>query len=444
MKRLLALGVVVLFLLAAVTAWQLPAILKAVPSRYVARLPEPLQTIGAREHVEQLPTAVPEVSSAALLAADVLVAEVDTGPAEPPATPTALATIAPAGDQPTLPPPTATPLPLPTATPRSIPSAARLTSVQHRFQDWNNCGPATLAMALSYFGLGVGQAETAAVMKPNPEDRNVSPEEMAAYVRQETELDALVRVNGNRDILRRLVAGGFPVIVEVGLEPQGEFAWLEWYGHYLLPVAYDDGQQRFWVYDSWFGTSEVPFENADSEGRVISYADLENDWEQFNWTYIVLYRPDEASTVAEIIGGHMDDRLMWETALTRVQDGLRADGSNAFLWFNLGTVYNALGNYELAAAAFDQARGIGLPWRMLWYQFGPYEAYFALGRYADIITLADVTLQDRPYFEESYYYRGLANAALGNMLSARNDLERAVEFNPNFAPAVQALAELES
>jgi len=299
-------------------------------------------------------------------------------------------------------------------------------------------------MALSYFGLGVGQTETAAILKPNPEDRNVSPEEMAAYVRQETDLDALVRVNGNRDILRRLVAGGYPVIVEVGLEPQGEFAWLEWYGHYLLPVAYDDAQEQFWVYDSWFGTSAVPFENATAEGRMISYADLEKDWQQFNWTYIVLYRPEQAVDVAERIGAHMDDSEMWSSALTRVQDGLRADGSDAFLWFNLGTIYNALGNYELAAAAFDQARGIGLPWRMLWYQFGPYEAYYALGRYADIITLADVTLQDRPYFEESYYYRGLANAALGNMLSARNDLERAVEFNSRFTPAVQALAELDS
>ena len=95
-----------------------------------------------------------------------------------------------------------------------------------------------------------------------------------------------------------------------------------------------------------------------------------------------------------------------------------------------------------AAVAFDQARAIGLPWRMLWYQFGPYEAYYQTGRYEDIVLLANTTLQDRPYFEESFYYLGLAQAALGDDTSARANLEKARELNPNFAPAEKALAEL--
>jgi tetratricopeptide (TPR) repeat protein len=92
--------------------------------------------------------------------------------------------------------------------------------------------------------------------------------------------------------------------------------------------------------------------------------------------------------------------------------------------------------------AFDQARAIGLPWRMLWYQFGPYEAYFQVGRYEDIVLLADVTLKDRPYFEESYYYKGLALQALGRLDEARSNLERAIAFNPRFTPAATALEEI--
>ena len=79
---------------------------------------------------------------------------------------------------------------------------------------------------------------------------------------------------------------------------------------------------------------------------------------------------------------------------------------------------------------------------MLWYQFGPYEAYYETGRNEDVILLADTTLQDRPYFEESFYYLGLAQAALGDIPSARANLEKASAFNPNFAPAGRALAEL--
>ena len=76
---------------------------------------------------------------------------------------------------------------------------------------------------------------------------------------------------------------------------------------------------------------------------------------------------------------------------------------------------------------------------MLWYQFGPYEAYYQVGRMDDVILLADVTLKDRPYFEESYYYRGLAHAAQGDLDAARDDFGKAVRFNPNYSPAVLAL-----
>jgi tetratricopeptide (TPR) repeat protein len=81
---------------------------------------------------------------------------------------------------------------------------------------------------------------------------------------------------------------------------------------------------------------------------------------------------------------------------------------------------------------------------MLWYQFGPYEAYYQVGRFEDVILLADLTLKDRPYFEESYYYKGLALAALGQTREARENLEKAVRFNPNFAPAAEALAGLDN
>jgi len=79
---------------------------------------------------------------------------------------------------------------------------------------------------------------------------------------------------------------------------------------------------------------------------------------------------------------------------------------------------------------------------MLWYQFGPYEAYYQVGRYDDVILLADVTLADRPYFEESFYYKGLALEATGQTAAAEDNLEKAATFNPNFDPAVMALAEL--
>jgi hypothetical protein len=58
-----------------------------------------------------------------------------------------------------------------------------LTGITHQWQTWNNCGPSTITMNLSYYGRPETQVESAQFLKPNQEDKNVSPEELAAYAR---------------------------------------------------------------------------------------------------------------------------------------------------------------------------------------------------------------------------------------------------------------------
>ncbi|MCA9901875.1 MAG: tetratricopeptide repeat protein [Anaerolineales bacterium] len=53
--------------------------------------------------------------------------------------------------------------------------------------------------------------------------------------------------------------------------------------------------------------------------------------------------------------------------------------------------------------------------------------------------MADATLKDRPYFEEAYYYKGLALMAQGDASAALENFERAVKFNPLFQPANEAI-----
>ena len=68
---------------------------------------------------------------------------------------------------------------------------------------------------------------------------------------------------------------------------------------------------------------------------------------------------------------------------------------------------------------------------MLWYQFGPYEAYLNVGRYNDVLTLAGAALATTTDIEESFYYRGRAQEAQGNLEAARASYQSAVDFNPN-------------
>lgn len=430
-----------------------PLGLRAVPSRYIAYAGEKLPE-SWREPFNEI--ALPKQESATLPTA-VAIADINLllgkpGPALNPV-PTLLPTFTPVPKTDIALPPTETATavpPTPTATLPApptpvwppLPSSVRLTGFTHQFQEWNNCGPATMAMTLSFFGLSLNQKDIAAAIKPNPEDRDVTSQELAGYVNEETPARALFRVNGRVETVKRLVSNGIPVILELGIEPPGDLQWMGWYGHYMLVVAYDDVLEQFWVYDSWLGTGGAARNNADPNGRILKYADLARDWPQINRNYIAVYQPEQAQLVADIVGAEMDDAIMWQNALIQAQDDARANPENAFYWFNLGTALNAAGDYESAAQAFDQARSIGLPWRMLWYQFGPYEAYYQVGRYEDVILLADTTLKDRPYFEESFYYKALAQAALGDVDGARDNFAKAAAFNPNFTPAVEALAQL--
>ena len=79
---------------------------------------------------------------------------------------------------------------------------------------------------------------------------------------------------------------------------------------------------------------------------------------------------------------------------------------------------------------------------MLWYQFGPFEAYLAEGRTQDVLALADEVIRITDSIEEIYYWRARALLALGDADGAREAVQRSLALAPGFAPAVELLAAL--
>ena len=345
----------------------------------------------------------------------------------PTATPTATPTTAPTDTPP--PPP---PLPPPALDGPALP-AALLGGIKHYWQTWNNCGPATLTMNLSYYGLPVTQAEAAKVLKPNKDDKNVSPDQIAAYARSQG-LNATVRVNGDFDRLRRLVSAGVPVLVETWLDHDGGM------GHYRLVTGYDDAAGEWTVYD--FYVSEGIDPKGPYPGIRIPYDQMDSMWHVFNRLYVVVYDEARAAAVQEILGADQDDAAMWQRALERAQADAQQTPGDAYAWFNLGSSLAAQGRFADAATAYDQARVIGLPWRMLWYQFSPFQAYFEAGRIDELIALADATIATVGNIEETYYWKGKGLQARGDAEGARQNYRRAVELNSNYPEAAAALAEL--
>jgi tetratricopeptide (TPR) repeat protein len=204
-------------------------------------------------------------------------------------------------------------------------------------------------------------------------------------------------------------------------------------GHYRLLTGYNETAHQFWSFDSLHGASvTVPID------------ELDNFWRVFNRTYLVVFPPEGAARVYAILGSSADRATMHETALRIAQDEARAAPNDPFAWFNMGTNYARLGEPALAASAFDEARRLGLPYRMLWYQFDIFESYLAMGRYHEVIDLATATLQATGGLEELYYYRGLARQATDQPQAAIEDFQAALAHNPHFDPAAQALGESKS
>jgi tetratricopeptide (TPR) repeat protein len=174
-------------------------------------------------------------------------------------------------------------------------------------------------------------------------------------------------------------------------------------------------------------------------------------WQEFNYTFYVVYEPAQEAQVNAILGPDLlDTATMWRNTAALAQKQVEADAKNKFAWFNLGTSLTRLGEisasgnagyYAGGAQAFDKARELGLPPRMLWYQFRPYVAYWKVGRYDDVVALADATLatQGGRNVEETYWYKGIAQEFLGDISGAIESYQAALSVNKNFYPAEWSL-----
>ena len=303
-------------------------------------------------------------------------------------------------------------------------------------ETWNNCGPANITMVLSHYGWRQTQEFAASYLKPNPEDKNVSPAEMVNFVRTQTQISAITRIGGDMEMLKDLIAANIPVIIETGYSLEGE----SWLGHYQTIVGYDDTQNVFYIYDSWLGTG------TGDAGMTEHYSDFDSRWQAFNRTFIVVYEKDRESEVQQILGDRADVTKSDQHALDIAVQEAKANPQNGFAWFNIGTAYDKLGQFDKAAAAYDRAFKLQvLPFRMLWYQFGPYDAYFQTGRYDDVMALANNVISSAgQYVEETFYWQGKVYQAQGHSGDAAAAYQKALAQNPNMQAARDALATVSS
>ncbi len=356
---------------------------------------------------------------------------------------TPVATVSPVGTT------TPGPTPRPTITATPLPVTVKLEGVKYEDQHnrWNYCGPANFSMALTYWGWEGDRDVVGKAIKPSDKDKNVMPYELQDFVAENVPgMNTAMRYGGDIDTLKRLVAAGFPVVAEKGYYERDYAGKLGWMGHYQFVTGYDETKGVVIAQDTYL----------DGPNFALPYDEFNEGWRSFNYVFVVVYPAERESEVMTLLGPLADADAAARHALFVAQDeSQRLSGIDRyFSYFNIGTSHVALRQYGDATYAYDYAFQLynGLsgdnsirPYRMMWYQTGPYFAYYYSNRFSDVINLATTTLEDtisEPVLEESLIWRGRAYYMAGDTQAAIKDYRAALKVHPNWPPAVQALQDL--
>lgn len=334
-------------------------------------------------------------------------------------------------------------LALPARAQEALPSSVRLEGLSMVWQDINRCSAAAFTIQLSYWiEEPVNYREVIGRMNPNPRDLSVRVEEMVEIAQERYGLMGVVRRGGTLELMKALVAAGFPVLVENSYYEGGN-ATRDWMSHNRVLMGYDDALQEFYFFDSLLGNGP------DRRGRAFTYEDFDRRWLAFNRDYVVLFPPERAATVQLILGDMWDEEANARFVIEQAQADLATLTSRmdrAFALLNLAYGYFHTGQLEAAVTAVDEALALNaLPWRYFWYEFAALDIYVAAERYGDVQRIVSNTLAGLPgVVEELYYYAGVVAEAQGDTRRALNNYRAAVQGNLYYIAASDALRALEA
>ena len=307
---------------------------------------------------------------------------------------------------------------------------ALLENPKHTYQTFNNCGPATLSMMLSWYGKDVSQKELGDVMRPyqvasgDNDDKTIFTYEFVEWARVYG-LESIGKVNGDIELLKTFTANGIPVVVKTWLHVDDDI------GHFRIVRGFDESKQVIIQDDSYEGPN-----------KKISYFDFLSMWQPFNYAYIIVYTPEQKDLVEAIMGEESDEKIAWQNALTRAEKEAELDPENVYTFFNISTSNYHLGEFQKSVEAYERVEA-KLPRRMLWYQIEPIQAYKDLGNYQRAFQIADNILgSGNRAFSELYQLKGEIYLAQGDKDKARQEFELAVQYNQNFEPAKSSLNSL--
>lgn len=298
------------------------------------------------------------------------------------------------------------------------------------FQTFNNCGPATLSMILSFYDIYKSQQELGKLMRPyqNPkgdnDDKTIFPQEFVSWVKKHG-LEARFQVGGTIDLLKLFLANDIPVVTKTWLKPNEDI------GHFRIVRGFDENKKVLISDDSYFGSN-----------RKISYFQFLEMWQPFNYGYVVVYKKEEERIVEAILGEEVSLQIVYQKALKRAEKESELVPDNIYPIFNMVTSYYHLGEYEKSIETFEKVE-TRLPRRMLWYQIESILAYQKAKRYEKALVIIEKILTGgNRAFSELYQIRGEIYLERRDKEAAKREFELALKYNENFELAKEVLSKL--
>ena len=322
-------------------------------------------------------------------------------------------------------------LPTPTSFQLSIPTESKtLTNGIHVFQTFNNCGPAALSMALSYYGIYETQAKLGQDLRPyqvpggDNDDKSVTLEELAEKSR-EYEFVPYHRPNGSIELIKLFITYDIPVIARTLIKVNEDI------GHYRVITGYD-------------GSTNEIFQDDSLQGKNLrySYDDFNTLWKKFNFEYLVLVPKDKKEIAEAILRYEVDALESWKVAVKNAEAQLVEAPDDIYARFNLSVALYNIGDYQGSVEKFEKVE-TKLSFRTLWYQIEPILAYQKLKNYDRVFQITDKVLNyHNRAFSELYIIRGKIYLEKGQKNLAKSEFEKAYLYNKNLKAAQEALDSL--
>jgi predicted double-glycine peptidase len=294
-------------------------------------------------------------------AATSIAPDLHAGLAAPAVAPSGVLAAAPAAATPS---PRLRPTAVPVVVARSVPVAATpawasLGPLEHIAQTLNNCGPASVAEVLNYWGVNRSQGQVQAFLRPDGNPNGMLPYGVPSYARS-LGFGAILGTAGSRALIKALVASGIPPIVNQWVSLTDHVA------HYRPIEGFDDRSGVF--------VSSDPFLGA---GHEIDYATFDRIWATNSGRFILLYPLAKQAAVQAALGSAGWNKVTaYQNDLAKLQQRLaqhrssgdggsqywQGHGALAVAWDNLELGQIAAARTALAGAKAQHANAVIVDW----------------------------------------------------------------------------------